>query len=161
VRVALLLIVALLTGGGLAAAQEPAAEEGERERLRDRLRRAIQLPRRTEEAREAGVPEERVREILRTGREREIRPDEMEVILEVENQRIREGGPVDNFGAAVQQMKASGLRGRALAEAIHAEQVARGMKKPKGVPPGQAKQKQPGEPKEKGQAKKGQGRDKS
>jgi hypothetical protein len=155
------LIVALVAGGGFAAAQEADAEEGDRERLRDRLRRAVQLPRRTEEAREAGVPEERVREILRTGREREIRPDEMEEILEVENRRIREGGPVDNFGAAVQQMKASGLRGRALAEAIHAEQIARGMKKPKGVPPGQAKQKQPGEPQEKGQAKKGKGRDKS
>jgi hypothetical protein len=157
----LLLIVALLAGGGMTMAQEAETEEGDRERLRDRLRRAIQLPRRTEEAREAGVPEERVREILRTGREREIRPDEMEVILEVENHRIREGGPVDNFGAAVQEMKASGLRGRALAEAIHAEQVARGMKRPKGAPPGQAKQKQPDKPKGKGQPKKGQGRGKN
>lgn len=159
-RVASLLMVALLVGGGLAAAQEPDAEAGARERLRDRLLRAIQLPRRTEEAREAGVPEERVRDILRTGREREIRPDEMEGILEVENRTIREGGPVDNFGAAVQQMKASGLRGRALAEAIHAEQVARGMKKPKGTPPGQVERTQPGKPTDKGQTKKGRGRDK-
>jgi len=106
--------------------------ERQRESLRDRMQRAIRLPRTTEEARKEGVPEEEVREVLRTGRERGIPPGEMEEILEAENEELRRGGGADNFGAAVQEMKASGLRGRELADAIHAEQVARGMKKPKG-----------------------------
>jgi len=155
-RVAVLLIVALLAAG-FAGAQEPTAEEteGERVTLRERLRRAIRLPRTTEEAREAGVPEERVREILRTGRESRIPPDEMDEILVVENEAIRGGGPVGNFGATVQELKADGLRGRELARAIHAEQIARGMKKPKRMPPGQAKKMQAAAPGEKG---KGQGK---
>jgi hypothetical protein len=159
-RMALLLIVALLAGG-FATAQDTAAEDTAQERvtLRERLRRAIRLPRTTEEAREAGVPEERVREILRTGRERRIPPDEMDEILVVENQAIREGGPVGNFGAVVQELKAGGLRGRELARAIHAEQVARGMKKPKGVPPGQAGKRGGGPPGAQGQGQ-GQGQGK-
>jgi hypothetical protein len=150
-----MLIPALLTGG-FAVAQETAAADSEEERvtLRERLRRAVRLPRTTEEAREAGVPEERVREILRTGRESRIPPDEMDEILVVENRAIREGGPVGNFGATVQELKASGLSGRELARAIHAEQIARGMKKPKTMPPGQAKQRQAAAPGEKGKARK-------
>jgi len=104
-------------------------ERSEIEELRERVRRAMRLPRTTEEAREAGAPEERVREVLRTGRERGVPAGEMEQILEEENRHLREGGEKQNFGAAVQQMKQQGLRGRELAAAIHAEQVARGMKK--------------------------------
>lgn len=143
--------------GGVAAAQEtqvPETETGREDRtartrdstveeervtLRERMERAMRLPRTTDEAREEGVPEEQVREVLRTGRERRIPAGDMEVILETENETIREGGDKDNFGAAVQTMKADGLRGRELAEAIHAEQIARGMKKPKGEGHGRGK----------------------
>jgi hypothetical protein len=64
---------------------------------------------------------------------------------------------VGNFGATVQELKAGGLRGRELARAIHAEQIARGMKKPKRMPPGQAKKREAGAP---GDKAKGKGRKK-
>jgi Na+-transporting methylmalonyl-CoA/oxaloacetate decarboxylase gamma subunit len=101
------------------------------ESLRDRIRRAILLPRTAQESREQGVPEDRVREVLRTSRERRIPASDTQEILEVENEAIRTGAEKTNFGAAVRSSKESGLRGRELAEAIHAEQAVRGMKKPK------------------------------
>lgn len=137
------LVVWLLAGGVVAQESEQQGverERAERERtpvertvddVRERIRRAIRLPTATEDAREAGVDEERIREVLRSGRERRVPAAEMEEILEVENEAIREGKEKDNFGAAVLEMKESGLKGRELAEAIHAEQLARGMKKPK------------------------------
>jgi len=173
------LMVGLLAGGGIAA-QEGEQREVERERttnererdttdgeeataerertrvertvddVRERIRRAIRLPTATDDAREAGVDEERIREVLRSGRERRVPAGEMEEILEVENEAIREGREKDNYGAAVLEMKASGLKGRELAEAIHAEQLARGMKKPKqhGGEKGKAKGKGKGKGKE-------------
>ena len=102
-----------------------------RERVSDRVLRASRLPRTTSQAREAGVPEERVRETIRVVRERGIPADEAQEIIEVETEEVLRGGNPENFGAFVQQAKESGLRGRELAEAIHAEQIARGMKKPK------------------------------
>ena len=138
-----ILMALLVTGVSLAQDDagdkktEPAREErtdgsqqGRREELRERIRKAMQLPRTTEEARKEGVPEEEVQEVLKAGREQGIPAGDMQEILETENEELREGRK-DNFGAAVQQMKASGLRGRELADAIHAEQLARGMKKPK------------------------------
>ncbi|MDH3629060.1 MAG: hypothetical protein OEV00_04835 [Acidobacteriota bacterium] len=101
------------------------------ERVRERVRRAIRLPEVVQESKDAGVSEEQVRDVLESARTRGIPAGDVGQILEVENEAIRQGGNPDNFGAAVQQMKASGLRGRELAEAIHAEQYARGMKKPK------------------------------
>jgi hypothetical protein len=143
-----LILTAVMATGTVLAQDAAEAEEGrtreqtaadtrsaeiqqQREALRDRMRRAVRLPRTTEEAREEGASEEQVREVLRTGRERGIPAGDMEEVLEAENEELRRGGGSDNFGAAVQEMKASGLRGRELADAIHAEQVARGMKKPK------------------------------
>ena len=101
--------------------------------LRERVRRAIGLPRTAQESREAGVPDERVREVLRTFRERRIGAGDAVTIFEAENEALRGGGERGNFGAAVQEMKARGLRGRDLADAIHAEQAARGMRGPKGM----------------------------
>jgi hypothetical protein len=154
------LILALVLAGGLAYAQdreEPTRErktverevatetaetktdaeapEGEAKSgfsaVFERMRRAAGLPRAAEDAREAGVEEEQVREVIRVARERRIPADETREILEVETEEVRQGGDPRNFGAVVQELKASGLRGRELAEAIHAEQIARGMKKPK------------------------------
>jgi len=129
----------LLCGLSAVRAQEPPAEAQKtrpeeptvREQIRERIRRAMRLPEVVQESRDAGVPEEKVREVLDTARERDLKVGEVEEIFEIENEAIRQGGNPDNFGAAVQQMKASGLRGRELADAIHAEQYARGMKKPK------------------------------
>jgi hypothetical protein len=113
------------------AEQTKPVETAPVETIRERIRRALLLPRTAQESREQGVPEERVREVLRTSRERRIPASDTQEILEVENEAIRTGAEKTNFGAAVRGKKESGLRGRELAEAIHAEQVARGMKKPK------------------------------
>lgn len=107
--------------------EEPTVQE----QIRERVRRALRLPEVVQESRDAGVPEEKVRDVLDSARQREMKAGDVEEIFEIENEAIHQGGNPDNFGAAVQQMKASGLRGRELAEAIHAEQYARGMKKPK------------------------------
>jgi len=127
-------------GEGTAETTRPDREGRAGELLR-RVLGASRLPRSAEDARDAGVPEERVRDVIRIAREREMRAGETGEILVVETEGVRRGGNPDNFGAAVQQMKASGLRGRELAAAIHAEQIARGMKKPKsGLSKGKGKQ---------------------
>jgi hypothetical protein len=96
----------------------------------ERMRRASRLPRTAEDAREAGVEEEQVRDVIRVARERRIPADRTQEILEIETEEVRLGSDPRNFGAVVQELKAGGLRGRELAEAIHEEQIARGMKKP-------------------------------
>ena len=136
-KVIVLMALSVMVAGGLAIAQEGDTEteqpvSGERIReIRERIRNAILLPRTAEESREAGATEERVREVLQTARTRRLPADEARVILVTENEELRRGGDPGNFGAAVQRMKENGLRGRELAAAIHAEQIARGMKKPK------------------------------
>jgi hypothetical protein len=132
-----ILALALVLACGLAAAQDaetekPATEDKSKiESIAERMRRAIRLPQTTEESREAGAEESKIREILREARERAVPAGDMQEILETENDELRRGGNPENFGAVVQALKAQGLRGRELAEAIHAEQIARGMKKPK------------------------------
>jgi hypothetical protein len=117
------------------AATESAATEQESESgfraIFERMRRASHLPRTAEDAREAGVEEEQVRDVIRVARERRIPADRTQEILEIETEQVRRGSDPRNFGAVVQELKAGGLRGRELAEAIHQEQIARGMKKPK------------------------------
>lgn len=132
------LLVALLLLGSVALAEE--TSEGLSGWV-ERVRQAVRLPQATQEAREAGAPEGRIAEILATARERAIPAADVEEIVRVETDALRAGGQPDNFGAAVLEMKARGLRGRDLAEAIHAEQLARGMKKAK---PGKGKE--PGKP---------------
>jgi hypothetical protein len=147
--------------GGLALAQDAAdttreetpERQGTLRSVLDRMREAARLPRTAQESREAGADEARVREVLRTAQDAAVPAGEIREILVIENERIRAGGDPANFGAVVQELKASGLRGRALAEAIHAEQVARGMKK-------QAREKvREGQPRFEGQGKgKGKGK---
>jgi len=132
------LLVALLLLGSVALAEE--TSEGLSGWV-ERVRQAVRLPQATQEAREAGAPEGRIAEILATARERAIPAADVEEIVRVETDALRAGGQPDNFGAAVLEMKARGLRGRDLAEAIHAEQLARGMKK---ATPGKGKG--PGKP---------------
>ena len=115
-----------------AEAGDATAADGTRQnRTADRVIRASRLPRATTDAREAGVEEEKIEEVIRDAREGGLPAGETEEILVIETEEVRSGGDPENFGATVHQLKASGLRGRELAEAIHAEQIARGMKKPK------------------------------
>lgn len=146
-RIVLLLVLMMLAvpaSGQSAEEAEPRATAVVEE-LRERIRQAIHLPRTAQESREEGVSEERVREVLETFRERRIPAGDAEEILQAENAAIRGGADKDEFGASVRAMKAGGLRGRELAAAIHAEQVARGMKKP----PREARGRSQGDPQDK------------
>lgn len=131
----LAVLVAILA---VAMAAPAAAQQNERqgdENLsgQERLLRALLLPRTTREARQAGVEEEELRKVLRTGRERDVPPGEMDVILQEEVRAVKEHGPIDNFGAFVQARLDQGLRGRELAAAIRAEHAARGKGKGAGA----------------------------
>jgi hypothetical protein len=84
------------------------------------------LPKRTDEARRAGVPDSTVRSVLDIFRERGTAPETVEEILIVETDVVREGGPRENFGSFVQAQLQQGLRGRALSDAIRAEHARQG-----------------------------------
>ena len=100
-----------------------------KERMIERLRRAAKLPGTAEQAREAGVPEEEVKEVLEKGKTSKVPASDMQEVLEQETRSAREHGPIDNFGTFVQQKLDEGLRGRELADAIHREHAARGKGK--------------------------------
>jgi hypothetical protein len=140
-----LMLAFLLAGGtvSVAAGEQEADEVGEAAKTRrielfERVKEAILLPQTANESRDSGAREEKVREVLETARTRGVPADETRRILVIENEELKHGGNPDNFGAAVHSLKASGLRGRELAKAIHAEQIARGMKKPKSKERGKA-----------------------
>jgi hypothetical protein len=88
---------------------------------------ALRLPALVTEARQAGVSEASVREVLDGLRRRGLPADEAAIVLREEVDAVNAGGPKDNFGGFVQRQLAAGLRGRALAEAIRAEHRARGI----------------------------------
>lgn len=116
-----------LTALALAFPPVLAAQDGS---LLERLRAAMELPVRAGEARDAGVPDQRVsttiRDIFRSG----VPADEASRIVDAEARAVREGGSSDNFGAYVRGQVEAGLRGRDLADAIHREHARRGMGKP-------------------------------
>jgi hypothetical protein len=101
---------------------------------------AVRLPTVTREARGLGVPDRDLQVVFATAREHNIPAGSLADLLSEENDAIRKNGPIDNFGAFVQQKLNAGLRGRDLAAAIHAEHAARGIGK--GRPSGAGK---PGE----------------
>ena len=93
------------------------------------LLQATRLPTVTREARVLGVPERDLQTVFGTARELRIPAGNLAVLLSEENDAIRKHGPIDNFGAFVQEKLRSGLRGRELAAAIRAEHAARGVGK--------------------------------
>ncbi len=112
----------------LALAVPAAAQDSGRDRSADILS-AILLPGVTREARALGVPDQDVKSILAMARDRRVRAGDLTDVFSHENDAIRKHGPIDNFGSFVQGKLDSGLRGRDLAAAIHAEHGARGMGK--------------------------------
>jgi len=96
---------------------------------RERILRVIRLPRTADEARQAGVPDQQVREALSEVRNRGIGAGDAQIVLEEEVRCVKEDGPIDNFGAFVRSGLDRGLRGRDLASAIRAEHAARGKGK--------------------------------
>lgn len=118
-----------------ALAVAPAAAEDMHTMARESLLQSLQLPRVTQEARLLGVGDRDIRDMFVMARDNRLTTGDLTRLFEVENEAIREHGPVDNFGAFVQARLNQGLRGKELAAAIHAEHAARGMGK--GNMPGQ------------------------
>jgi hypothetical protein len=98
--------------------------------LLERVRAAMQLPVLTTEAREAGVPAERVSTTIRDIFGSGVPAGDASRILDEEVRTVREGGSTDNFGSYVRSQVDAGLRGRDLADAIHREHARRGMGRP-------------------------------
>jgi hypothetical protein len=119
-----------LTALALVGAPAPAAQDTTQW---DRIRIAMNLPVRTTEAREWGVPEERVKSTIWDIRRGGVSAEDASRIFDEEVRVVREGGSKDNFGAFVKSRVEAGLRGRELADAIHAEHARRGMGKPAGA----------------------------
>lgn len=91
---------------------------------------AIRLPALVAEARQGGVTETVVSEVLKGLRDRGLGADEAARVVGEEVDAINAGEPTDNFGGFVQRQLDAGLRGRALAQAIRAEHQARGKGRP-------------------------------
>jgi hypothetical protein len=96
----------------------------------DKILTAALLPVSAAEARDAGVPDAQVRDILGVLRRTRLSADDAWRVLDEEVRVVREGGPKDNFGAFVQTQLDAGLRGRELAEAIREEHRRQGIGRP-------------------------------
>jgi hypothetical protein len=96
----------------------------------DRVLEAAQLPLAAAEARDEGISNLSIREYLERVRRNRVPADDAYRILDEEVRVVRDGGPRENFGAFVQTQLDAGLRGRALADAIHEEHRRRGMGRP-------------------------------
>lgn len=114
---------------GLALAWAPSSVAAQEEVPTDSagILQAIQLPDLAEILRERGVPTEEIAAAMEGARRRGVPPGEMTGVLEETAETVEQTGPIENFGAFVEQQLAAGLRGRELAEAIRAEHGRRGI----------------------------------
>lgn len=114
---------------GLALAWAPLSVTAQEEVPPDTvgILQAIQLPDLTEILRQRGVPTEEIAAAIEGARRRGVPPGEMTGVLEETAESVEQTGPIENFGAFVEQQLAAGLRGRELAEAIRAEHGRRGI----------------------------------
>jgi hypothetical protein len=87
----------------------------------------LKLPQTVEEGRQAGVPAGSIWGVLDSLRRRGVPAADAGQIIQEEVEAVKAGAPADNFGASVNALLARGLRGRELAEAIHAEHARRGI----------------------------------
>lgn len=117
--------LALLWAAQPAPAQETAADS--QAVAVAEILRAIQLPDVSQLLRERGVPPEEIQEVIAAARERGVPASESTDVLEETAEAVEETGPIENFGAFVQERLQAGLRGRDLAEAIRAEHQRRGI----------------------------------
>lgn len=112
----------VLASATTAAQQQPPAT-----RPIDSILRVLRLPRTTTEARTKGVPDSQVGSILDVLRRSKVPAGDAQEILAAEVEAREAGRPTGNLGAFVQAQHQAGLRGHALADAIHAEQARRGI----------------------------------
>lgn len=125
--------LALGLSGAPALAQE-ATQDTARDTARaaaTRILDAIRLPTMADVLRSSGIPVEDVDSAIAGARKEDVPPGELAGIFEETARTVEETGPIDNFGAFVQDRLRAGLRGRDLAEAIRAEHARRGIGKGK------------------------------
>lgn len=158
-RTSLILLVT-----GLAFAEEPAAPPAAGVSSEAALR-ALDLPLAAQRVRRAGVPESDVKQALDGMKGAGQSAADADEALVATAESVEKDGPIDNFGAFVQEQLAAGKRGKDLAAAIHAEHEARGKNKGKkdeaegdDDAKGKGQDKEKGEPKEKTDGKGGVGR---
>lgn len=99
---------------------------------------AIDLPTVVVELSEEGISVEVVGGILDDFINKDVPAGEASDVLAAAVESVREHGPVDNFGSVVQNMLASGLRGRELAQAIRQEHQSHGRGRGAGAGQGNA-----------------------
>ncbi|MBL9104432.1 MAG: hypothetical protein JNL82_26035 [Myxococcales bacterium] len=110
-----------------ADAEAPARPEAaDKNAARDRILGALELPRKAQALRKAGLDDAAVKAGLKAARDKKLHAREAADLLDAAAQAVKDHGPVDNFGAFVQSQLDSGKRGKDLAEAIRAEHLARG-----------------------------------
>jgi hypothetical protein len=110
-----------------ADAEAPARPEAaDKNAARDRILGALELPRKAQALRKAGLDDAAVKAGLKAARDKKLHAREAADLLDAAAQAVKDHGPVDNFGAFVQSQLDGGKRGKDLAEAIRAEHLARG-----------------------------------
>lgn len=129
-RTITLLGLAGLLAATPALATKPTPTENPTTELGRRLMEAVKLPEIAERTREAGVPAEDVKEAIDAMAKKETRGDEATAAMTAAAEATKVHGPVDNFGAFVQEKLDAGLRGKELAQAIREEHAARGTGRP-------------------------------
>jgi hypothetical protein len=96
----------------------------------ERVVAAASIPALAGEVRSAGVSEDELGALLDALADGRVPGPDARVVLEEEAKAAKRDGPVSGIGSFVQSQLASGVRGRALADAIRAEHGKRGRAQP-------------------------------
>lgn len=124
-------MIAVVSCLAMVSAAEPARTMGQAASGSVGMLEAIQLPAMAQTLRGEGIPAVEVRAAVVGARNSGVAAGEIAVIFRATAATVNEHGPIDNFGAFVQQQLRAGLRGRDLADAIRAEHARRGIGKGK------------------------------
>lgn len=92
---------------------------------------SLRLPVLAKETREKGVPDEEVKLAVASLREAKVAPEDAVETLKATVASVDEKGPVEKYGDLVRSKLKDGLRGKALAKAIHDEHEKHGIGKGK------------------------------
>jgi hypothetical protein len=92
---------------------------------------SLRLPVLANETREKGVPDEEVKLAVTSLREAKVAPEDAVETFKATVASVDEKGPVEKFGDLVRSKLKDGVRGKALAKAIHDEHEKRGIGKGK------------------------------
>ncbi len=142
-RLAPIFVSTLLTGAAFAGDQPPAAATAQATAKVEMNATAsanisasgfllsLRLPVLAKESREKGVPDEEVKLAVASLREAKVTPEDAVETFKATVASVDEKGPVEKFGDLVRLKLKEGLRGKALAKAIHDEHEKHGIGKGK------------------------------